>query len=89
MAEQPELTPDLGGTSQELGRRAASSSASKASRPGPTRDVHVVDLESRLRRELQTKVRIVGRRDRGRIELHFYGEPELDRLVSRLVEDEA
>jgi ParB family chromosome partitioning protein len=72
---------------EELSRRVATESASgsRRSRPGPSRDVHVVDLENRLRRELQTKVRIVGRRDRGRIELHFYGDAELDRLAERLI----
>jgi ParB family chromosome partitioning protein len=71
--------------SEELTRRVASSSASKVTRPGPRRDVNVVDLEDRLRRELRTKVRIVGRRDRGRIELSYFGEAELDRLTERLL----
>jgi ParB family chromosome partitioning protein len=71
--------------SEELTRRVASSSASKLTRPGPRRDVNVVDLEDRLRRELRTKVRIVGRRDRGRIELSYFGEAELDRLTERLL----
>jgi ParB family chromosome partitioning protein len=70
---------------EELSRRSASSSASKRVRPGPSRDVHVVDLEDRLRRELRTKVRIVGRPGRGRIELHYFGAPELDRLTERLL----
>lgn len=74
--------------SEDLSRRVASQSASKSpaktSRPGPSRDVHVVALEDRLRRELQTKVRIVGRADRGRIELHYFGDGELDRLADAL-----
>ena len=82
---------------EELSRRVASSASSasyssdpsaRKSRPGPSRDVHVVDLENRLRRELQTKVRIVGRPDKGRIELHYFGESELERLALRLVGDE-
>lgn len=70
---------------EELGRRAASSSASKRSRPGPSRDVHIVALEDRLRRDLQTKVRIVGRRERGRIEVSYFGGQELERLAERLL----
>jgi len=70
---------------EELARRAASNSASKTARPGPSRDVHVVDLENQLRQALQTKVRLVGRRNSGRIELHYFGENELERLTSRLL----
>jgi hypothetical protein len=47
--------------------------------------VHVVDLENRMRRALQTKIRIIGRRARGRIELHYFGEAELERLSDRLL----
>jgi ParB family chromosome partitioning protein len=83
---------------EELSRRVASSASGasrtgttahdashRRARPGPTRDVHVVDLENNLRRELQTKVRIVGRRDKGRIELHYFGEGELERLAELLM----
>jgi len=71
---------------EELARRIASSTrgASKRAGPGPSRDIHVVDLENRLRTELKTKVRIVGRRTRGRIELNYFGEAELERLADRL-----
>jgi len=69
---------------EELGRRAASS-APRQPRPGPVRDLHVADLEERLRKIMQTKVRIIGRRARGRIELHYFGEGELDRLSERLL----
>ncbi|MFQ5514357.1 MAG: ParB/RepB/Spo0J family partition protein [Myxococcota bacterium] len=72
---------------EELSRRAASETASKHSRPGPSRDVHVVDLEDRLRRALHTRVKLVGRRSRGRIELHYFGEAELERLAERLLGD--
>jgi len=71
--------------SEELARRTASEDASKpAARPGPSRDIFLVDLEDRMRRTLQTKVRIIGRRAKGRIELHYFGDAELDRLVDRL-----
>jgi ParB family chromosome partitioning protein len=71
--------------SEELARRAASNTAARGARPGPSRDVHVVDLENQLRRALQTKVRIIGRRGRGRVELHYFGEAELERLTERLL----
>ena len=69
---------------EDLCRKIASGSAASAARSGPVRDVHVVDLEDRLRRGVQTKVRIVGRRARGRIELYYFGEAELDRLADLL-----
>lgn len=75
-------------STEELCRRAASNDsrpASKKSRPGPKRDTNLVALEDRLRRELQTKVRIVGRADNGRVELHYFGEGELDRLTTILL----
>ena len=68
---------------EDLSRRAASARAS--ARPGPKRDRFVVDLEDQLRRQLQTKVRIVGRPGRGRIELHFYRQDELNRLSEILL----
>lgn len=72
---------------EELARRVASSTRGSVKRPGPgpSRDIHVVDLEDRLRRALQTKVRIVGRRTRGRVELSYFGEAELERLTERLL----
>ena len=69
---------------EELCRRAASTARHQPG-PGPSRDVHVVDLEDRLRKALKTKVRIVGRRARGRIEIEFHGETELERLSERLL----
>jgi ParB family chromosome partitioning protein len=68
---------------EELARRSTEGPARPA-RPGPKRDPHLVDLEDRLRRELQTKVKIVGRPGRGRIELHYFRQEDLDRLSELL-----
>lgn len=73
---------------EEFCQRIVSSGASRP-RPGPGRDVHVVALEDRLRQELRTKVRIVGRPARGRIELHYFGSDELDRLSQVLLGEPA
>jgi ParB family transcriptional regulator, chromosome partitioning protein len=48
-------------------------------------DPNVAAAEDRLCRALRTKARIVKRGERGRIEVHFYSEAELDRLFSFLV----
>ena len=69
---------------EELSRKAAADGAKLRSRPGPSRDVEVVALEDRLRQQLRTKIRIVGRLDRGRIELHYFGSAELERLTETL-----
>lgn len=76
---------------EELVRRIASSSPRKSREPrqGRTRDVHLVDLEERLQRSLRAKTRIIGRSDRGRIEIHFHGSAELDRLADVLLEQGA
>jgi ParB family chromosome partitioning protein len=74
--------------SEDLARRVATDDAGpRPPKPGPSRDVHLVDLEEQLRRALQTRVRIVGRRAKGRIELHYFGDAELDRLIERLLGD--
>jgi ParB family chromosome partitioning protein len=74
---------------EDLCRRVASNAASKKPRQGPSRDVHIVALEDRLRRTLQTRVKIVGRRERGRIELQYHGASELERLSHMLLEGSA
>jgi ParB family chromosome partitioning protein len=70
---------------EELSRRVARPEERARRRPGPRRDFHLVDMEDRLRRQLQTKVRIVGRPGRGRIELHYFRQEELDRLSEVLL----
>jgi ParB family chromosome partitioning protein len=74
---------------EDLSRRIASNAASRRPSKGPSRDIHIVDLEDRLRRVLQTRVRIVGRPERGRIELQYHGASELDRLSHMLLEGSA
>jgi ParB family transcriptional regulator, chromosome partitioning protein len=74
---------------EELARKATSpGSGGTRSRPGPSRDVHVVAVEDRLRRALQTKVRVVGRAGRGRIELPYFSDADLERIVERLLGSE-
>jgi ParB family chromosome partitioning protein len=71
--------------SEELARKAAAAAPDERPRPGPVRDLHLTALEDRLRRDLQTKVRIVGRPNRGRIELQYQGDSDLQRIVERLI----
>jgi ParB family chromosome partitioning protein len=47
-------------------------------------DVYMENLADDLTRHLGTKVRIIRRGDRGRLEIEFYGNDDLGRLVTRL-----
>jgi ParB family chromosome partitioning protein len=42
------------------------------------------NLADDLTRHLGTKVRIIRRGDRGRLEIEFYGNDDLGRLITRL-----
>jgi len=64
------------------GHRAGETTAARAG--GAPRDVHVIALEGRLRERLGTKVGLRYRQGRGAIEIRFYSEEELDRLLELL-----
>jgi ParB family chromosome partitioning protein len=49
-------------------------------------DPNVRAAEARLRERLGTKVRIIRKGARGRIEIEFYSDEELDRLYSHIME---
>ena len=76
----------------DLSVRAAEELVKGAGRPKPERktdpapaDVHVRAAEERLRLSLGTRVRIVQRGKRGRIEISFTSEDEMQRLYEQLV----
>ncbi len=48
------------------------------------RDIHLIAVEEDLKRVLGTKVRIVGKKDRGKIEIEYYSKKERERLISLL-----
>jgi ParB family chromosome partitioning protein len=75
----------------DLSVRAAEELVKQAGRPKPERaseeapaDVHVRAAEERLRLSLGTRVRIVQRGKRGRIEIAYASEDELQRLYEHL-----
>jgi ParB family chromosome partitioning protein len=53
-------------------------------RPASSENVYFQSMADDLARHLGTKVRIVRRGKRGRLEIDFYGHDDLDRLVTRL-----
>ena len=57
--------------------------AARAAGAGPaaTRDAHVVDLENRLRERFGTKVALRYRQGKGSLEVRFFSDAELERLL--------
>lgn len=50
----------------------------------PQKDPNILDVEDGLRRLLGTKVSIIKLKDRGRIEVEFYSDEDLERIVAFL-----
>ena len=55
-----------------------------AATPPSTRDTHVVDLENRLRERLGTKVQLRYRQGKGSLDIRFFSDDELERLLQIL-----
>ncbi|MHC1764774.1 MAG: ParB/RepB/Spo0J family partition protein [Verrucomicrobiia bacterium] len=61
--------------------RAGASASTPAK---PKRDIHVADLESRLKQHLGTRIVLRYREGKGAIEVHFFSDAELERLLQLL-----
>lgn len=69
----------------ELQNRARSGMPSPAPASStPTRDLHVVDLEHRLTERLGTKTSLRYRKGKGSIEIRFFNDDELERVLQLL-----
>ena len=55
-----------------------------AALPSSTRDTHVIDLENRLRERLGTKVQLRYRQGKGSLDIRFFSDDELERLLQIL-----
>lgn len=71
---------------EALVKRLKDRKPTKARRAGArtSEDIYLESLADDLSRHLGTRVRIVRRRDRGRLEIEFYSNEDLDRLIARL-----
>jgi len=70
------------------GRRRSPTGGDKAKDRGSRRDPHLVDLEDRLRHRFGTAVTVRSSDStKGRIELEFYNEADLERLLDLLLGD--
>jgi ParB family transcriptional regulator, chromosome partitioning protein len=71
---------------ESLVKRLASPSKTPADATEPATDVHTRAAEDRMRFALGTKVKIIRRGTRGRIEVEFGSEAELNRLFEYIVD---
>ena len=70
---------------QKMQSGGAETKAGRAAGAAEAADPNVRAAEEQLQHRLGTKVRIVRRGDRGKIEIEFYSEEELDRLFTTIV----
>jgi ParB family chromosome partitioning protein len=66
---------------KKLKERSPSASRMKAQ---SSEDIYIESLADDLTRHLGTRVRIIRRGDRGKLEIEFYGNEDLERLIARL-----
>jgi ParB family chromosome partitioning protein len=66
-------------------QKNAGSRREEGSKAAEAIDPNVQSAEERLCRALATRVRIIKRGDRGRVEIEFYSDEELDRLFNALM----
>lgn len=52
----------------------------------PEKDPNLLELESQLRERFATKVSIIKNKDRGRVEIEFYSDDDLERILALLGE---
>lgn len=69
---------------EQLVERLKLSPATRSAATGPIRPPQVIALEERLQQKLGTSVRIHHRKKKGRIEIEYYGNEDLVRLLGLL-----
>ncbi len=69
----------------EYGQKENGGNVSRETFP-PYKDPNLLELEAPLRETLGTKVTILKQKDRGKIEIEFYSEDDLERLASLLAD---
>lgn len=67
-----------------LSRQAGAATAGKAPVAAPLRDTHVASMENRLRERLGTKVHLRYRNGKGALDIRFFSDDELERILQIL-----
>ena len=65
--------------------RGAAAAKPKSSSTRPANDPNLQRLVDLLQRHLQTRVRINGNAERGRVEIEYFGAEDLDRISNALL----
>ena len=68
----------------QFARRSAPGAGGKASSATPLRDTHVASLENKLRERLGTKVQLRYRDGKGALDIRFFSDDELERILQIL-----
>ena len=74
-------TEDLVARLQQSSTQAPAKPAASGSKPGAPRDVHVASLESKLQERFGTKVAVRYRKGKGAVEIRFFNDDDLDRIL--------
>lgn len=72
---------------KQLNVRAIESIATKnkkEQKPKPKKDIEILELEERLKRQLGTKVTILHKDSKGKIEIEYYSNDDLERILELL-----
>ena len=72
---------------EQLGRSLGRPSVARPRRGRTPNDPELQRAEDALRRRLQTRVRIHGDASRGRIEIEYFGDEDLQRIAAILLGD--
>ena len=73
-------TEDLVARLQQSSTQAPTKAAS-GSKPAPPRDVHTASLETKLQERFGTKVAVRYRKGKGAVEIRFFNDDDLDRIL--------
>jgi ParB family chromosome partitioning protein len=76
---------EKGWSVREVERAARLTPGARQRRGVPPRDPFVADLEDRLKKSLEAKVRVVRRGSGGRVEIEYHDAAHLDRILDRIL----
>jgi ParB family chromosome partitioning protein len=68
-------------TEEAVAKVSGAPRAERPATPAPSRDPHLVDLENRIREKFGMKVGLHYQAGKGRMEVHFHSDDELDRVM--------
>ena len=73
--------------SEDLGRPGAAPVPPSPERARARQDPHLQGVADALRQRLQTRVRVKGSAERGRVEIEYFGAEDFDRITGVLLGD--